>query len=129
MEPLYLLLAYLIALVHVAYMGFYLWLIMLSLRGRLSRYPVYLTLFWLWIGGKIASYYILGGCILTFSEQYLRVLATGHTYTGGYIEHYSSLLGVHLSIPTVEGLVVTPLIISILSELWWYKQRRSLKTV
>lgn len=128
MEATYLLLANLLAIFHLGCMVLFLVLIPFSVRGRLSS-NLSRGFLWLWVTGKIASFYILGACIFTIAEQKLRLVATGATYTGGYIEYYSEWLGVYLTPPTVEGLVVTPLAVVILSELWWYMQRRSVKTV
>lgn len=119
---MYIVLANLVAFLHFAFIAFFIFAVVLSVQGKLENYRVIQVVFWMWLGGKMLSFIVLNACIFTTTEQYLRSLA-GVGYTEGFIVHYSSQLGLTLSDITIAYLVLTPVIVGLLSELYWQRRK------
>jgi hypothetical protein len=117
---MYLTLANLIALIHIGSIVYFFWAIIQSLRGRLNSYPVAKVFLWGWIFGKSASYILFTDCVFTMAERYFREAAGDTSYTTGFIQHYTGLLGISISYNLVACLVIAPVVIAILSESYWY---------
>ncbi len=116
-------LANFVALLHFAFIAIFVFAIVLSVQGKLSQNKIIQAFFWLWLGGKILSYVLLNACIFTMTEQYLRGLA-GVGYEEGYIAHYASQIGLELSDTTIAFLVVAPIVVGVISELYWQRRKK-----
>ncbi len=123
MDSTYLVLANLTAVLHGAYLLLFLYLIVVAVKGKLGNTKIGQWLFWVWIGGKISSAVFLGECVLTMLEQYLRSLSGQQSYEIGYIQHYTQKLGLDLSYTFISWLVIVPLTLAIVSELYWQKRQ------
>src|SRR5690606_12463028 len=115
---MYQLLANLVVGIHLLLITTFVFSLVLSIRGSLHQYPVLKLFFWIWIWGKIMSYVILGTCVITLLENYLRSLAGTATYTSGFVMHYTAKLGLVLSETFIFWLITIPTVIAFISEIY-----------